>query len=331
MRRRELLTLPAFLWAQSTPIRNLILFTSDGLRWQDVFNGIDPKLMGERAAHMHEARHLRDRFWREAPEERRAALMPRFWGRLAGQASISSEILVTNAFKVSYPGYSEILTGRTQDDVIRGNEPKQNPSESFLEVLKRHWRLDRAQAAVIASWNAYEWMAQKTPGSLEINCGYTNIGGSPRMEELSRMQHQMMSDEPETRHDWITFEIALEYIRLHKPRVFYVALDETDEWAHKKRYDRYLQMIHYVDECLDRLWTTVESMPEYRGSTALVVTSDHGRGSTLDTWTSHGSRIPGADRTWLAVIGAGRPPVGELAKRQCDIAPMILRMAGVAT
>lgn len=329
MRRRDLLAaVPVALAAQGTPARNLILFTSDGLRWQDVFRGIDPKLMAAKAAGMAEARHLRDRYWRESPDERRKALMPEFWNRLAPVASISSEVQVTNAFKVSYPGYSEIMTGTTQDDVIRGNAPKQNPTETIFEVLKRRWSLSKEQAAVFASWDAFQWMSERTPGAITINAGYTDITGSPRLDELSRMQHQVMTEDSSARHDWITFEMAIEYLRLRKPRVLYIAFNETDEWAHHNRYDRYLEMTAYVDRCLGRLWDTIESMPEYRGSTAMVITADHGRGEYLEDWTSHGASIEGAERIWLAVLGANRPPVERLAKRQRDILAMCLQIVG---
>jgi hypothetical protein len=329
MRRRDLLLAPAPLLAQSEPARNIILFTSDGLRWQDAFHGIDPVLMGEKEAHMDQARHLRDLFWRESPDQRREALMPEFWRNLAPQATVSSNVAVTNAFRVSYPGYSEIMTGRAQDEAIRGNDPKQNPTETFLEFLRRKWGLQRRQVAVFGSWNAFQWMSERTPGSITINAGYAAIGGTPRLEELSRMQREIMTEDETARHDWITVEMALEYMRQFRPRVLYVALNETDKWAHHKRYDRYLHMVHYVDRCLGQFWSLAQSMPDYKGSTALVVTADHGRGATLADWTSHGRQVEGAERIWLAVAGANRPDAAALARRQCDIAPMILRMVGV--
>ncbi len=329
MKRRDLLIASPALLAQAAPARNIILFTSDGLRWQDVFHGIDPLLMGEKEAHMDQARRLRDMFWRESPDQRREALMPELWRMIAPHASLSSEVAVTNAFRVSYPGYSEIMTGRTQDEAIRGNSPKQNPVETFLEFLRRRWSLKREQVAVFGSWNAFQWMSERTPGTIAINAGYAPIAGTPRLDELNRMQRQLMTEDDEARHDWITVEMAAEYMRAFKPRVLYVALNETDEWAHHKRYDRYLEMAHYIDKCLARFWALAQSIPEYRGSTALVATADHGRGATLDDWTSHGAQVVGADRIWLAVAGANRPPVSGLAIRQRDIAPMILRMVGV--
>src|SRR5579885_1282894 len=63
----------------------VILVTADGVRWQDVFHGIDERLMNEKTAGMGDkaAAALRDRLAKSTPEARREALMPFFWKGLA--------------------------------------------------------------------------------------------------------------------------------------------------------------------------------------------------------------------------------------------------------
>ena len=69
--------------------------------------------------------------------------MPFFWGTLARQGVVlgnvtkGSSVQVTNAYRVSYPGYSEILTGRAQDDVIRGNDPIAESHSELPAVCQR--------------------------------------------------------------------------------------------------------------------------------------------------------------------------------------------------
>ena len=63
--------------------RHMILVTADGLRWQDLFGGMDPVLKDERSAGMEGAVALKAKLWRDTPEERRQALMPFFWTTLA--------------------------------------------------------------------------------------------------------------------------------------------------------------------------------------------------------------------------------------------------------
>ena len=76
-----------------------------------------------------------------------------------------------------------------------------------------------------------------------------------------------------------------------KPRVVYISLGETDEWAHGHDYVNYLAAAHRVDEYLRVLWKTVQSMPEYKDKTTLISSPDHGRGDG-PKWTDHGTEVP---------------------------------------
>ena len=72
---------------------------------------------------------------------------------------------------------------------------------------------------------------------------------------------------------------ALEQLRAERPRVLYLMLGEGDEWAHEGRYDLYLDANQRADRFIERIWQTVQSMPEYANRTTLVLTTDHGRGN----------------------------------------------------
>ena len=163
-----------------TRTRNVILVTADGLRWQDLFSGIDPTLMKEKAAGIARAAALRERLRKETPEARRAALMPFFWATLAprgvvfGNVRRGSSASVTNAYRISFPGYSEILTGRAQDDAIRNNDPVRNPTPSVLEFLRAKLGLAKPQAALFASWSALNSRIAGTAG--QFNCNVAPIG-----------------------------------------------------------------------------------------------------------------------------------------------------------
>jgi len=174
MRRRDFfataaaaaLALPASAAARKT--RHIVLFTCDGVRWQDLFTGMDASLMNEKAAGMGQgAGDLRSRFSRPTAQERRSALMPFFWntlvprGVLLGNLSKGSSMQVSNRYRVSYPGYSEILTGRAQDEVIKGNDPIRNPTPSFLQVLKEHSHLRSEQVAVFDPLR-HDWYREGT-------------------------------------------------------------------------------------------------------------------------------------------------------------------------
>ena len=87
-------------------------------------------------------------------------------------------------------------------------------------------------------------------------------------------------------------------------------LGEGDEWAHAGRYDLYLDATFRADRFIERIWNTVQSLPEYKDRTTLLVTTDHGRGATTKDWKDHGRKVPAAEATWMAAIGPAVPALG---------------------
>jgi hypothetical protein len=57
----------------------------------------------------------------------------------------------------------------------------------------------------------------------------------------------------------------------------------------------------------------VNSDPDYKGKTTLLITTDHGRGDAKKTeWTSHGDKIKDCYQIWYAMIGGNVPALGEV-------------------
>jgi hypothetical protein len=111
--------------------------------------------------------------------------------------------------------------------------------------------------------------------------------------------------------DSLIFHAALEHLKQKRPRVLYIGLGETDEFAHEGHYDEYLRSAQRVDHYLKSLWDTVEELPDYRGATTMIVTTDHGRGGAPLEWRSHGATVKGSERIWIGVIGPDTPALGE--------------------
>jgi phosphopentomutase len=105
-------------------------------------------------------------------------------------------------------------------------------------------------------------------------------------------------------------EGAVAYLAARKPRLILVVLDESDEWAHAGSYLNYLEAIHAGDRAVKTLWEAAEAIPEFRGHTSLVLTTDHGRGMSPETWCNHGASA-GSESTWLMVLGPDTTPKGE--------------------
>jgi bisphosphoglycerate-independent phosphoglycerate mutase (AlkP superfamily) len=100
-------------------------------------------------------------------------------------------------------------------------------------------------------------------------------------------------------------------VKTGQPRVLFVGYGETDNWAHSGRYDLVLESAHGFDHFVRELREQMQSMPEYRGQTTFILTTDHGRGSGLVEWKEHGVDQKGSENVWIAVMGPDTPARGE--------------------
>ena len=124
------------------------------------------------------------------------------------------------------------------------------------------------------------------------------------------MQFQTPTAWDSARYDAYTFYLAMAHLRAARPRVLYLAFDETDDWAHSGRYDRVLDALSRTDGYLKELWTWLQSQPDYQ-RTHILITTDHGRGHTTEDWKTHGAKIEGAQETWMAFISPAMTQRGE--------------------
>ena len=112
--------------------------------------------------------------------------------------------------------------------------------------------------------------------------------------------------------DVFTHNYALEYVKRKQPRLVYISYGETDDFAHDKDYDQYLNSAHRTDQFIADLWHWVEQDPHYAGKTAFVIATDHGRGAE-DRWIGHGGDWIGSENIWVALLGPGIEAKGEMS------------------
>ncbi len=114
--------------------------------------------------------------------------------------------------------------------------------------------------------------------------------------------------------------------------MFIIGFGETDEMAHQRRYDLYLEKASQIDRMLAELWHWVQSTPGYKDNTTFIITTDHGRGKSSSKWTNHGFFVNGSSQTWLALVGPNIKPLGEMKNDeqiyQKQIAQTIANMVG---
>ena len=162
--------------------RNVVLVTTDGLRWQEVFRGADDSLLNKKDGGVADPDALRRAFWRETPEARREALLPFLWTTVARQGQIfgnrdkKSLADVTNGKNFSYPGYNELFTG-SPDPRIDSNAKRPNPNVSVLEWLNRKPAF-RGEVAAVASWDLFPFILNVERSGLTVNAGWMPFGGT---------------------------------------------------------------------------------------------------------------------------------------------------------
>lgn len=308
---------PAPATARARATENVLLVTLDGLRWQDVFTGADNRMMNKEDGGVADLLATRKRFWRGEPAARREALLPFLWtvvakeGQLFGDPSRNAKATITNPHKFSYPGYSELLCGFA-DPRIASNDKFPNPNVTVLEFL--HGRPGFAgRVAAFSGWDVHPAILNVQRAGFFVESAWDPVTVA-RSDERRRDLQSLFDGMPRYWEgfcwDALTFARATEYLQVQRPRVLYLALGETDEWGHGRRYDLYLQMAHNADRMLADLWRWLQQDPQYAGKTSLVLTVDHGRGREPSDWVTHGAKIAGAEEVWMAVLGPDTPPLG---------------------
>ena len=321
----------------SAKTKNVFIVTIDGIRCQEVFMGADPAIINNRS-YTADVELAKLMYLDSSAEQSRKKLLPFFWnvlqnrGQLYGNRLYKNKVNVSNSYKFSYPGYNEIFTGYP-DIYVSSNDAKNNLNINVFEYLNS---FDEFNSRVVAftSWDIFPYILNKNRSGLKIYSGYDSIAenGNFDVHVFNKAQENLISEKTGTRKDVLTFIAATEYIKANKPRVVLIGLGECDEDAHNGLYDKYLQHLNEADKMIQQLWYFIQSTPEYKDKTTLIITTDHGRGKKSNKWREHEVLIKGSGDAWLAVMGPDTKPDGEMQLPQHlyqkQIASTIARFLG---
>jgi hypothetical protein len=322
---KQLLTFLLFVanvsFCQTTNTPNIFIITTDGFRWQEVFSGADSSILFN-PKYVEDTATFRDMYWANTPEERRQKLMPFLWnfvakrGQLWGNRNYDNDVSVVNPYKISYPGYNEILTGYN-DWFVSLNRQKDNPNSNILDYLNSTAQY-KNKVAAFGSWKLFDYIMNRPKSTIPLNCGYqqSDDDSLTETEQATNYIEATSDDNKEaTRNDMLTFTLATEYVKKKHPKVVYIGFGETDEFAHGGRYDLYLNQANLFDKFLAELWNLVQSDKFYKNNTIFFITTDHGRGEKPTTWSTHGFWAKGSKETWLAELGTNIKPLGEIKEK----------------
>ncbi|MBI3542822.1 MAG: hypothetical protein HY075_06055 [Deltaproteobacteria bacterium] len=263
---------------------------------------------------------------------------------LAGQGAFFPDARISNPIGVSLPAYADIFAGRRQEK-IRGNHPPKEDLRShyptIFDVLKKSGLTDD-ELALHASWEPI--CALSGSESFYKSCGWKEGLHKGRYLKPEVFEH--------SRSDMDTFlELAQELPKRHQ-RFTFVHLVDADEEAHLEADAReklgleygifnYHKALREDDYYVGRLWRLLQSDPYYRGTTTLLVTTDHGRCDFPDAkqWAGHGDckyvhKAPeicaGCRHVFLMAVGPGvRRGTFKTRYTHADLAPTIASIFGV--
>ena len=312
---------------QAFKTKNVFIITTDGFRWQEVFTGADSSLINSEKYTLDTA-FAKDMYWDACVETRRKKLMPFFWnviakrGQLYGNRLFNNKMNVKNIYKISYPGYNEILTGYADINLIP-NLRVNNRNHNILEYLNRQPAYT-GKVAAFTSWNVFPFILNEERSKLPVNSGYEILeDDSSATSNLINQVQESIAQKQHTRYDMLTCLAAGEYIKAQHPKVLFLGLGETDAAAHSGRYDLYLQQASLVDKMIADLWYRIQTDPFYKDNTTFIITTDHGRGNKMQSWNTHNPFIKGSGETWLAIIGPDTIAAGEIKDAQQTYASQV--------
>lgn len=323
-------------FSQTLKTQNVIIVTLDGMRWQEIFGGIDSALMNN-AKYSQDTAALKNKFWSDNAEERRKKFLPFFWstiaqqGQLYGNRNKNNFVNITNPYQFSYPGYNEIFTGYP-DTAVNSNDKVYNKNINVLEFINKQKNF-QGKVAAFTTWDVFPYILNAKRSGIYVNADVDTLKfNSPQFNLINDIQ--FLTTRPiGVRPDVLTYIAGREYLKEFHPRVLYIAFDETDDFAHEGLYDQYLGAAHAEDAMIADLWNTLQSMPQYKNKTTLIVTCDHGRGDKIkDQWRDHGQKVEDSNQIWIAVLGPDTKALGEIKTNgqlyQRQIATTIAKLLG---
>ena len=302
--------------AQTHKTENIVIVTLDGMRWQEVFGGADSVLINN-AAYTKDTADAKSKFWSSDTDERRKKLFPFLWstiaqqGQLYGNRKYNNNVNNANPYWFSYPGYNEIFTGYP-DTAVNSNDKIYNKNTNVLEFINKQKGYE-GKVAAFSTWDVFPYILNDKRSHIYVNADVDTLKfKSPQFDLINDIQ--FLTTRPiGVRPDVLTYIAAREYLKEYKPKVLYIAFDETDDFAHGGEYNQYLNSAHAEDGMLKDLWNTLQNLPQYKGKTTLLIATDHGRGDmNKDQWRDHGQKVPDANQIWIAAIGPDTKVLGEV-------------------
>jgi hypothetical protein len=283
----------------SLPSLTIVIVTLDGVRWHEVFEGVDPQLAASHAIPPQQvlsAAELTPNLHRIVSSH----------GVALGAPGHGATISASGPNFVSLPGYAELLSGRRSTS-CRDNQCRGSGARTLLDDFAAASSRGASKVALFTSW--------------------------PDIARVASERGTVSEPLPRTgnfRPDAATAELAITHLKAHAPRFLFLGLGEPDEYAHQNDYAGYLNAIRRADARIAEIDEELARLAAHGTTTALFVTADHGR---ADSFVEHGAKFPESARVWVIASGSAVRASGFVAapseRRLADLAPTVRQIAGL--
>lgn len=271
--------------------------------------------------------------------------IPHLLGELIPQATLFTQV-INRGILGHYVATSSLATGcyETFDNFMP--VPPRNPT--IFEYYRHDRRRPASDVWVIAPSNGFNRIGESDHRSYGRGLGATVIlpkqllgsitkGSSPDYEHLLRDNYESPVEVPLTGDravsvekltellqlsvsdfvknasmsrspDELSLYIAQHLMRQLAPSLIWITLHDIDV-AHAGAFSLYTEAIVRSDCICAELWRAVESNPEYKGKTNMLILPDFGRDSDADAggngFQHHRTGDPLSRTTWIMALGPG--------------------------
>lgn len=306
--------------APGLQLGTLVVVVIDGVRWQEVFRGVDPK---------YAARLGGGRLDRRKPRD----LVPNLYGLMTeggatlGAPGHGAPFAASGPVFKSLPGYMELLSGR-QAWSCRSNRCPPISEPTLADQIATSPSVELGDVLVFSSWPGLARAAAAEPSRIVLSTGRSGgqqldfLLADSNIRELAEAA-RVAGPSPgkgDFRADRFTARMALRCLERSRPRFLFVSLGETDVQAHAGSYYRYLDALAFADDFVGRVAELLEGLNAQGWRSTLFVTSDHGRDYNF---RDHGAYAPESARSWLIAAGWGIRPGFAAAPRRRRLADLM--------
>lgn len=313
------------LAAPFAPPDHVVVIAIDGVRWQEVFRGVDPRFARTSLSTHDQSTGIHE----TVPVLHQIACTR---GVLLGNDH--SRVFVSSPATVSLPGYSELFGGRTP--TCAHNECPATREPTLLDAWRRSD--EAATLAVVSSWAKIPNVAAMDRSRLMITAGRSAtqnlepLSTDPVFDTALRSGRSAPAAPgiDDYRPDRFTADVGLRLLQLAQPSFLFLGLGDTDEYAHQGDYGAYVEALRFADSVVGRVDRLLTELQSHGKQTLLVVTTDHGRAASFRNHTNSKE----AARIWMlwsgsAIHARGYPAIADT--RLADLSPTIRQLMRLGT